>query len=51
MDLSTHVVYGFAVLDPSDLIIKPHDSWADLDNGEFDFNKACDYINMCKKVC
>lgn len=31
--LCTHIVYGFAVLDYSTLVIKPHDSWADLDNG------------------
>ncbi|KAA0201540.1 hypothetical protein HAZT_HAZT005433 [Hyalella azteca] len=30
--ICTHIVYGFAVLDYSNLIIKPHDSWADLDN-------------------
>ncbi|KRT79630.1 Carbohydrate-binding protein, partial [Oryctes borbonicus] len=31
-DLCTHIVYGFAVLDYENLIIKPHDSWADFDN-------------------
>ncbi|XP_055372239.1 probable chitinase 10 [Condylostylus longicornis] len=31
-DLCTHIVYGFAVLDRDSLTIKPHDSWADLDN-------------------
>lgn len=31
-DLCTHVIYGFAVLDTDQLVIKPHDSWADLDN-------------------
>ncbi|KAG7205193.1 hypothetical protein KM043_018281 [Ampulex compressa] len=31
-DLCTHVLYGFAVLDGSSLTIKPHDSWADIDN-------------------
>ncbi|KAK9501597.1 hypothetical protein O3M35_012294 [Rhynocoris fuscipes] len=31
-ELCTHVVYGFAVLDGSNFIIKPHDSWADIDN-------------------
>ncbi|XP_060530054.1 probable chitinase 10 [Cylas formicarius] len=31
-NLCTHIVYGFAVLDFSNLIIKPHDSWADFDN-------------------
>ena len=30
--ICTHVVYGFAVLDPNNLVIKPHDAWADLDN-------------------
>jgi len=31
-DLCTHIVYGFAVLDYENLIIKAHDSWADFDN-------------------
>ncbi|EDW76228.2 uncharacterized protein Dwil_GK14769 [Drosophila willistoni] len=31
-DLCTHVVYGFAVLDYSELILRTHDSWADIDN-------------------
>lgn len=31
--LCTHIAYGFAVLDPNSLTIKPHDSWADIDNG------------------
>lgn len=31
-DLCTHIVYGFAVMDRDTLTIKPHDSWADLDN-------------------
>lgn len=31
-ELCTHIVYGFAVLDSGTLTIKPHDSWADLDN-------------------
>ncbi|XP_059479869.1 probable chitinase 10 [Neocloeon triangulifer] len=30
--LCTHIVYGFAVLDTQSLLVKPHDSWADLDN-------------------
>lgn len=30
--LCTHIVYGFAVLDYSNLVIKAHDSWADFDN-------------------
>lgn len=31
-DLCTHIVYGFAVLNPTTLLIKAHDSWADYDN-------------------
>lgn len=31
-DLCTHIVYGFAVLNRETLTIKPHDSWADIDN-------------------
>lgn len=31
-NLCTHIVYGFAVLGYDELIIKPHDSWADIDN-------------------
>ncbi|KAH8272148.1 hypothetical protein KR018_004032, partial [Drosophila ironensis] len=31
-DLCTHIVYGFAVLDYSELILRTHDSWADIDN-------------------
>lgn len=30
--LCSHIVYGFAVLDRDTLTIKPHDSWADIDN-------------------
>lgn len=31
-NLCTHIVYGFAVLNGDELIIKPHDTWADFDN-------------------
>lgn len=31
-DLCTHIIYAFAVLDPNKLVIKPHDSWADIEN-------------------
>lgn len=31
-NLCTHIVYGFAVLDYERLVIKMHDSWADIDN-------------------
>jgi len=34
-DLCTHINYGFAVLDKVKLIIKIHDSWADVDNEFF----------------
>nr|XP_022917656.1 probable chitinase 10 isoform X3 [Onthophagus taurus] len=39
--LCTHINYGFAVLDPNDLVIKPHDTWADIDN-EF-YNRVTAY--------
>ena len=32
--LCTHIVYGFAVLDSNNLIMKTHDSWADIDNSK-----------------
>ena len=32
--LCTHIVYGFAVLDPNKLTIRPHDAWADFDNSK-----------------
>eukprot|EP00092_Neocalanus_flemingeri_P031053 GFUD01033733.1.p1 GENE.GFUD01033733.1~~GFUD01033733.1.p1 ORF type:complete len:520 (+),score=153.64 GFUD01033733.1:169-1728(+) len=31
--LCTHLVYAFAVLDPTTLLIKVHDSWLDIDLG------------------
>ena len=36
-DLCTHIVYGFAVLDQTSLTVKPHDTWADIDNSEDNF--------------
>lgn len=33
-NLCTHVVYGFAVLDYENLVVKAHDSWADYDNSK-----------------
>lgn len=30
--LCTHIVYGFAVLDNNELVVRAHDSWADFDN-------------------
>jgi len=32
-NLCTHVVYGFATLDYTELVIRVFDSWADVDNG------------------
>ena len=34
--LCTHIVYGFAVLDGNNLIMKTHDSWADIDNSKME---------------
>lgn len=31
-NLCTHIAYGFAVLDYSELTVRTHDSWADIDN-------------------
>ena len=30
--LCTHINYGFAILDPIRLVMRTHDSWADIDN-------------------
>lgn len=46
--LCTHIAYGFAVLDPNSLTIKPHDSWADIDN-EF-YIKVTDFKKKGLKV-
>ncbi|XP_025423968.1 probable chitinase 10 isoform X2 [Sipha flava] len=35
-NLCTHVVYGFATLDYTDLVIRVFDSWADVDNGFYE---------------
>lgn len=35
-DLCTHIVYGFAVLDYTELTIRTHDSWADIDNNFYE---------------
>lgn len=34
-DLCTHIIYGFAVLNGDQLVIKPHDTWADFDNSKY----------------
>ena len=38
--LCTHIIYGFAVLDYTELVIKPHDRWADIDNSEYTQQQA-----------
>ena len=45
-ELCTHIVYGFAVLDPDTLTIKPHDTWADFDNGQLKVSIAENINNM-----
>nr|WNT43924.1 chitinase 2 [Monochamus alternatus] len=47
-ELCTHINYGFAVLDSTSLTIKPHDSWADIDN-EF-YKKVTEYKTKGIKV-
>ncbi|KAG8229921.1 hypothetical protein J437_LFUL009655 [Ladona fulva] len=47
-DLCTHIVYGFAVLDYENLIIKAHDSWADFDNKFYE--RVTAYKKKGKKV-
>jgi chitinase len=32
--LCTHIVYAYASLDPEELVMKPFDSWADIENSE-----------------
>ena len=34
--MCTHIIYGFAVLDSTNLVLKVHDSWADIDNRFFE---------------
>ncbi len=36
-NLCTHIVYGFAVLNPQTLQIRAHDSYIDFDKGKFVF--------------
>lgn len=47
-DLCTHIVYGFAVLDRDNLVIKPHDSWADIDNRFYE--RVVEWKKKGKKV-
>ncbi|KAG7164861.1 chitinase 10-like 4 [Homarus americanus] len=44
--LCTHIVYGFAVLDYSNLIMKPHDSWADIDNSGWNDSAGDKYSRL-----
>jgi GH18 family chitinase len=37
-DLCSHIIYGFAVLDGSNFVIKSHDPWADIDNSKLIMN-------------
>ena len=45
--LCTHVVYGFAVLDSNRLVLKPHDSWADIDNSMYQLNRRKVKMQQC----
>lgn len=45
VELCTHIVYGFAVLNNNNLLIKPHDTWADIDN-----SKSC-HNHLHKRNC
>lgn len=45
-DLCTHIVYGFAVLDGDQLVIKPHDTWADFDNSKHKYHTSR-FISSC----
>lgn len=47
-NLCTHIIYGFAVLDGDQLIIKPHDTWADFDNKFYE--KVTEYKSRGIKV-
>lgn len=35
VELCTHVIYAFTVLNGEALTLKPHDPWADIDNRKF----------------
>ena len=52
-ELCTHIVYGFAVLDPRTFLIRAHDSWADFDNGKRVriFSVEFEYLNMATQKC
>ena len=44
-NLCTHVMYSFATLDPNTLLLKIHDSWADIDNSK-SLKLLCNGIRM-----
>ncbi|XP_050540568.1 probable chitinase 10 isoform X2 [Daktulosphaira vitifoliae] len=46
--LCTHIVYGFAILDNDELIIKAHDPWADYDN--FFYQKVTELKKFGAKI-
>ncbi|XP_064085061.1 probable chitinase 10 [Macrobrachium nipponense] len=46
LNLCSHLVYAFAVLDASTLTIKAHDSWLDLPSGLDNFNKFTNLKNL-----
>ncbi|XP_068227286.1 probable chitinase 10 [Palaemon carinicauda] len=46
LDLCTHLVYAFAVLDANSLTIKAHDSWLDLPSGLDNYNKFTNLKNL-----
>lgn len=46
-ELCTHIVYGFAVLDGTNLVIKPHDTWADYDNSEWPVDTLALSVEKC----
>lgn len=43
-DLCTHIVYGFAVLNGDQFVIKPHDTWADFDNSKYFHEQSSTFI-------
>ena len=47
--LCTHIMYGFAVLDASSLLVTPTDTWADFDNGKYIFFRCLFYVSLIKK--
>ena len=52
-NLCTHIIYGFATLNPKSLKIRAHDSWVDISeqnkNGEF-YKKVTEMKSQNRKV-